>query len=354
MAFTPMATALAASYPPKDPGHAFIQEALRQAVLFRLEKAGAQAIATDVARVLPDTWEGVSRYVVPPYPVTLFENPYQDVEVEGAGIMRGMRTGVLIVGNQYIPLFQWNDFAGAYPYIATFGEPYPDVPELKHCTQDNDRVILDHAAKCWGRDGEMGKVQEGVTFRGATILAGPYLDSAETIFNDGDPNSHAGACVERIGEGLVQRMLYVLAYLNKRPTHVHVESRKGKTDGKMMVGGTFVPRYYHSVVHILPDNEPRKNKSDPGAWPGPRKMNHPVRGHVRTYHRGTEKEFTIPIEPHRRGDERLGVKSSEYVIVGGSLAHRVAAAISREPPKDTGGQHGEDKTHPAAEAAGEG
>lgn len=318
-------------------------------MLFRLEKAGAQAIATDVARVLPDTWEGVSRYVVPPYPVTLFENPYQDVEVEGAGIMRGMRTGVLIVGNQYIPLFQWNDFAGAYPYLATFGEPYPDVPELKHSAQDNDRIILDHAAQCWGLDGDVGKVQEGVTFRGATILAGPYLDSAETIFNDGDPNSHAGACVERIGEGVLQRMLYVLAYLNKRPTHVHVESRKGKTDGKVMVGGTFVPRYYHSVVHILPDNQPRKNKSDPGAWPGPRKMNHPVRAHVRTYHKGTAREFTLPIAAHRRGDERLGVKTSEYAVTGVRLAPFVSADISRGLPTDTGGHHGNDDS---AEAPG--
>jgi hypothetical protein len=307
-----------------------MDDVLGRATLFRVDRAACLEAAAGIPKVMNTaTFDDVETYCIPPYEFCLFEMPDQTVgTTDGRTMATDMRTGLLVIGNLYIPCFQHRELAGCYPYGYVFGDS-SGLSELAQrlqavCVEKDTGtfdLLLERARDYWhGIDVE--KDARSSMPASVSVVSVAKLGMIYAGFAKYRPSEDISTAMEAIAGGIVQRMMWLIAYLNKRGPYVAVNDRKPKVDGRMEVAGQFVPRYHHSVVTILADGSPPRTKGEPGAWPGPRKMNHPVRAHVRHMRSGK----IVQVHAHRRGDVRLGVKTSEYVIAG----HRTP-----DPQKET-------------------
>jgi hypothetical protein len=111
--------------------------------------------------------------------------------------------------------------------------------------------------------------------------------------------------------GDIRWLVCLLAAINEVPILVSGESQ---TPGRFSGGGKIQPFLKHRTVQLKIGREVKVSRLSKMIIAAARKRAHRVRRHLRIYNRGTEKEFSVWVEPHVRGDASLGWVHQDYEI----------------------------------------
>lgn len=144
-----------------------------------------------------------------------------------------------------------------------------------------------------------------------------FRDMVRAVAQDHRKDS-MGLVTDYLGDGVVSSMAYAIMvgtidYLNTTVDAVHrpePEKQERSIARKLKVSPSIKVIRWRKEV----DTEPRSS-GEPGKidW----SCQWEVRPHTRTYHRGTDKEFTIQISPYRKGpaDKPFRKKDTVHVLV---------------------------------------